>query len=96
MLELSCFKSKYSEAKNLDSCFRVASLGKLGAMLGKLPSLETRNRVIWEIFICTVLSMIITLSTHDGWSKEPTGDQEGGLDRWNMCSSQAPEHHNRQ
>ena len=30
---------------DLDNCLRVASLGRLGAMLGKLPSLETRSKV---------------------------------------------------
>ena len=30
---------------DLDNCLRVASLGRLGGMLGKLPSLETRSKV---------------------------------------------------
>ena len=30
---------------DLDNCLRVASLGRLGAMLGKLPSLVTRSKV---------------------------------------------------
>ena len=50
MQELRYIKNKHGEA-NLDSCFRVASLGKLGAMLGKLPSLKKSKRFWSEVII---------------------------------------------